>query len=92
MIENQDFGVYRNAYFSMSGSISNGCLHMESHVDGDGDFPDMEKHYSFSFEETQKLFELISMEELISLCRKDHSLGLERFLDNNGICPKTFVI
>ncbi len=92
MIEDQRFGVYRNAYSSMFGSIFNGCLTIESNVDGDGAFPDMEKHYSFSFADTQRLFELISFEELIDLCKKEHASGFEEFLDNNGICPKTFVI
>jgi hypothetical protein len=92
MIKDQRFGVYNDDYSSMFGSISNGCLHMESHVEGEGDFPDMEKHYGFSFAETQRLFELISWEELIDLCKKEHASGFEELLENNGICPKTFVI
>ena len=88
----QKFRIYSSDYSSMSGSISNGCLHLESYIDGDGFFPDMEKHYGFSFADTQKLFEMISLDELFTLCRKDYSFGLETFLENNGICPMTFVI
>ena len=80
--------VYDEPNVHLSGEIKAGCLHLESDVYGD-DY-DSEKHYSFTREETEKLFETITLEEFIALCREKHLIGMEEFLNNAGITYKTF--
>ena len=82
-MQNQSFNIYSERYVHLFGEITDGCLHLESDVYGD-DY-DSEKHYMFSKEETAKLFSLISLKDFIALCRKEYLIGMERFLEENGI-------
>ena len=42
--------------------------------------------------ESEKLFELISLEEFIDLCRKEKLIGMEEFFHKNDIQVQTFVL
>ena len=86
-MQDRSFTIYRDNAGFFFGDITNGCLHLESDVDGDGVFPDMERHYAFSREDTNRLFSLISLADFISLCRKKGLSGLERFLADVGVAP-----
>ena len=79
--------IYDELYIHLFGDITNGCLHLESAVYGD-DY-DSEKHYSFSKEETERLFSIISLEDFILLCREKRLIGMEAFLKRNNISFKT---
>ncbi|MBO4220475.1 MAG: hypothetical protein J5933_06090 [Clostridia bacterium] len=81
--ENIRFCCYSDRYSSLSGRIADGCLSMTSEIYG-GDF-DSEKHYLFSAEETEKLFSAVTLKEFIELCRTGRVLGMEAFLEGNGI-------
>lgn len=48
------------------------------------------KYYSFSKEETEKLFSIISVEDFIALCKKKHVGGMEDFLEENKIAYEAF--
>ena len=50
---------------------------------------DSEQHIEFSKDATEKLFSLISLDEFIVLCRKEHLIGLDKFLNEKGIERKT---
>ena len=53
-----------------------------------GDY-DSEQHIEFSKDATEKLFSLISLDEFIALCRKEHLIGLDKYLNEKGIERKT---
>ena len=59
-MEDRKFAVYSEPGVYLGGEIKNGCLHLESDVFGE---LDSEQHYSFSKEDTDKLFSLISFED-----------------------------
>ena len=82
------FTIYSEQNISLTGKIIDGCLSLESNVCGDEH--GSEKHYEFSKEETEKLFHLISMDDFTKLCKKEHVIGMEDFLDKNHIKYKTF--
>lgn len=85
-MKDQAFNIYSERNLSLSGEIREGCLHLTSEVWGDYD---SEQHIDFSKDATEKLFSLISLDEFIALCRKEHLLGLEKFLNEKGIERKT---
>ncbi len=89
-MQNQDFIIYTERDVSLTGRISNGCLHLESYVSGGG--YSSEKYYDLSKSESEKLFELISLEEFIDLCRKEKLIGMEEFFHKNDIQVQTFVL
>ena len=64
---------------------------MESDIVGDDQYPDSEKIYSFSKEETEKLFSIISVDDFVKLCREKHLMGMEEFLEDNKIAYDSFV-
>ena len=82
------FTIYSEQNISLTGKIIDGCLSLESNVYGDEH--DSEKHYEFSKEETEKLFNLITKDDFIELCKKKRLIGMEEFLDKNHIEYKTF--
>ena len=84
----RDFVIYNEENVTLSGSIRDGCLHLESNVYGDD--RDSEKYYDFSSEETRKLFSIIGFNGFIESCRKGHLIWLEEFLERNDFHPKTF--
>lgn len=84
------FTIYDEPNIVLRGYIEGKCLHLESTVYGE-EF-DSEKHYSFSEEDTDKLFLLMSLEQFTDFCRKSRLSGLEKFLTDNNIHPKTFTI
>ena len=81
------FVIYSEENITLEGDIKNGCLHLESCVYGE-DY-DSEKHYTFTKEDTDLLFSILSYEEFIASCRKGHLLWLEDFLESHGIHPAT---
>ena len=90
IMKDQSFVLYREKYVFLGGKISDGCLELHSSVDM-GDF-DSERFYSFTKEETDKLFSVISLEEFKKLCRDGNLTGLEAFLGENGIMYNSFTI
>ena len=82
------FTIYKENNVSLTGKIVDDCLSLDSLVYGDE--YDSEKHYEFSKEETEKLFNLVSMNNFIELCQKKHLNGMEEFLNKNNIKYKTF--
>lgn len=50
---------------------------------------DSEQHIDFSKDATEMLFSLISLDEFIALCRKEHLIGLDKFPNEKGIERKT---
>ncbi len=70
---------------------NDGSLELTSEVYGDDDHPDSEKHYVFSKEQTDKLFSMISLEDLIESCQRGRLFWLEAFLRRNGIRPREWV-
>ncbi len=81
------FVIYNEEFVTLEGDIKCGCLHLESNVYGE-DY-DSEKHYTFSEEDTEKLFSIMSLDEFIEACRKGHLMWLEDFLEENDIHPGT---
>lgn len=88
-MQDQTFTIYKEEYVTLNGSISGGCLELESHVYGDDDFSS-EKRYSFSKTESDKLFQILSLEEFVELCRKERLMGMEAFLEEHGITYKSY--
>ncbi len=82
------FVIYEEENVTLKGDIKNGRLHLESNVYGE-DY-DSEKHYSFSKEDTERLFSLLPLDDFIIECRKGHLMWLEDYLKENDIHPKTF--
>ena len=87
-MQDQSFGIYGERYVSLRGDIKDGCLHLESYVYGEE--YDSEKHYTFSKEETDRLFEIVSLDEFIKLCREGYVSGMEAFFNEHGLEPSTF--
>lgn len=87
-VYDRDFVVYNEQNVTLSGSITNGCLSLESNVYGE-DY-DSEKHYSFTAEDTRKLFSLITFDCFIQSCKKGHLTWMEQFMEDNDIHPNTF--
>ncbi len=86
-VYDRDFVIYNEKNVTLSGSIVNGCLHLESSVYGEE--YDSEKHYDFTKEDTRKLFSMITFDSFIDSCRKGHLMWLEQFIEDNDIHPKT---
>ena len=89
-MEDRKIAVYREQSVFLDLSIVDGCLRMDSEVFGPS--YDSEAHYTFSKEETEKLFQLISVEDFVELCRKENLHGMERFLKKHRIDYDLFVI
>ncbi len=87
-MQDKKFTVYDNGVVSLYGEIHSGCLHLESNIYPD----DREKHYAFSKEDTDRLFSLATFDEFLEICRQGHLAGMEKYLDEHGIHPKTFAI
>lgn len=81
-MENKEFELYSNAGVSLTGEITGDCLRLYSEVYGEYD---SEVHYELSKDATDKLFSLLTFEELADLCRKQSLWGFLRFLDENSI-------
>lgn len=77
------FSIYNISHVHLNGEIRNGKLHIISEVYGD-DY-DSEKHYELSKEETNRLFSLISLEDFIDYCRKNHVSGMEDLFNSYNI-------
>ena len=86
----RSFVCYSERYVFLGGTIEGGCLRMESDIAGDDQYPDSEKIYSFSKEETEKLFSIISVDDFVKLCREKHLMGMEEFLEENDITYSSF--
>ena len=83
----REFGLYGGPDYFLEGEIKNGCLHLESDVYGEYS---SEKHYLFTKEDTEKLFSLLTFQQFRELCIKGGLIGLEDYLEANGIKPSTF--
>lgn len=90
-MEDRSFVIYQELFVYLGGEIKDGSLELTSEVYGDDDYPDSEKHYVFSKEQTDKLFSLISLEDLFESCRRGRLFWLEAFLRKNGIRPREWV-
>ena len=90
MIKDTKFSIYSERYVHLSGKVSEGCLCLDSYVYGD-DY-DSEAHYLFSKEETEKLFQMISLDEFIELGRQSNLLGMLEYLNQHGIVYTTCCI
>ena len=86
----QKFIFYDTNSSYFGGEIKDGCLKMESDILGVESGTGGEKHYSFSKEETDKLFSIVSFEEFKAICKKRRVRGLEKFLEENEINYETF--
>ena len=76
------FNIYGGGSVYLDGEFSKQKLTLISNVFGD-DY-DSEQTYSFSKEATKKLFETISFEDFIILCKEKRLLGLDEFLHENN--------
>lgn len=85
----QEFVVYSERYVYLGGKIVGGKLSLESEVYGD-DY-DSEQHMVFSDEDTKRLFEIISFEDLIELLKEMRLIGFDAFLKEHDIHPQTIV-
>lgn len=88
-MKDQKFTIYEETGVYLDGEIKDGCLELLSEVYGEWD---SEQHSSFSKEDTEKLFSLISLEDFITLCREKRLIGMDEFLKENGIKPDVFTI
>ena len=84
-MKDQGFVIYSERYVYPGGSIENGCLKLESEVDGGEDFIDSDQYITLNKHETDKLFSICSLDEFIEIGRKEHYGGLMSFLRENGI-------
>jgi len=89
-MKDQKIVCYKSRYSYLGGEIKDGKLQLESDVYDVEDGMGGEKHYSFSKEETEKLFSIISVEDFIALCKKKHVGGMEDFLEENKITYEAF--
>ena len=55
-MKDKGFVIYADRYVYLGGSIENGCLKLESEIDGGDDYIDSEQYVFLSREETDKLF------------------------------------
>lgn len=81
--------VYCNEAAYLGYEVKNGCLQIESEVHGEHE---SEKHYLFSVEDSEKIFTLMTQAQFEDLCKTKNVKGLEAFLEENDIHPKTFTI
>ena len=82
------FNIYGGGNVYLDGEFKEGSLILVSNVFGEED--DSEKTYRLSKEETKRLFEKISFEEFVELCRAKRLEGLEKYLHDNGIQYDSF--
>ena len=73
--------VERGYYFG--GEIENGKLSLVSEVYGD-DF-ESERRYEFSQQETTRLFEIVSVDGFVEMCKQEGTAGLDDFLREQNI-------
>ena len=88
-MKDQKFTIYEETGVYLGGEIKDGCLELLSEVYGEWD---SEQHYSFSKEDTEKLFSLISLENFIVFCREKNLLELDEFFKEHDIHPGVFTI
>ena len=82
-IKDMSFTLYSSKNVWFYGDITNGCLSLTSEVYGE-DY-NSEKHYTFTKEETMKLFSIISVEDFIEASKKGGTMWLTDFLWKNDI-------
>lgn len=80
--------IYARDHVYLDAIIKGNELTIISNVFGEYD---SEKTYSFTKEQTEKLFSLISLEDFIKSCRERDIEWMEVFLRNNDIKPATHV-
>ncbi len=83
----REFTIYNKEYSTLYGNIEEGCLHLVSNVYGKE--YDSEKFYDFSAEDTKRLFSIIGFTEFVEMCKANDIGWMEKYLDDNGIKPKT---
>lgn len=88
-MKDQVFTICREPHIFFGGEIKDGRLHLVSEVYGEYD---SEQNYSFSKEDTDKLFSLISLEDFCALCRREHLQGMDAYLEKHGIRPGVFTV
>ena len=87
-MEDISIQVYARDHVYLDAIIENDALTVVSNVFGDYS---SEKTYSFSKEQTERLFELIKFEDFIDTLRQRDIEWMEVFLRNNDIKPATHV-
>ena len=86
-MKDMKFVIYDYGCVALDAEIEDGKLTLVSNVFGEYD---SEKTYSFSKEGTEKLFSIISIDDFVSLCRKENLMGMEKFLERNDIKYASF--
>ena len=83
----QDRSIYMYSYpgVYLGGSIGDGVLEIRSEVYDTGDGYNSERYYSLTKESTEKLFSLVTAEELEKIGRACDLSGLEKFFDRHEI-------
>ena len=84
-MENTAFTIYKNPGIYDGGGIKDDCLYIDSEISGADDFPDSERHYRLSKDETAKLLSTITLDRFIELCKSEGLIGMEEFFNSNGI-------
>ena len=82
-MKDQNISIYCENGVYFGGEIRDGKLSLVSEVYGD-DYSS-ERHYEFSKEQTDKLFEIISVDAFVRMCRKQRVAGLDEFLRKHNI-------
>lgn len=82
-MKDQSFSIYHSEGVYFSGDIYNNCLSLTSEVYGGGF--SSERHYTFTREETRKLFRIITLDQFIKLCQREQLTGMEDFLNEHNI-------
>jgi len=81
--KDQSFSIYSEKHCSLHGKIQDGKLYIDSIVYGYE--YDSEQHIELTKEETEKVFSLITLEELIELGKEDREIGIICFLEEHDI-------
>ena len=82
-MKDQSFTIYYSDGVHFGGDIQNNCLSLTSEVWGGGF--ESERHYTFTQEETRKLFRIITLDQFIKLCQRGRLTGMEDFLKEHDI-------
>lgn len=84
-MENITFTIYKDRCVYDGGGIKDDCLYIDSEISGADDFPDSERHYRLSKEETAKLLSTITLDQFIELCKSKGLTGMEEYFNTNSI-------
>ena len=89
-IEDTKFSIKSGSCVSRYGEIKDGEMHLTSEVYGD-DF-DSEQHISFSKADTKRILSMMTLDEFCDFYGKVGTLGLNDFIREHKLKPKTITI